>query len=310
VTGEAGLGKSRLLAEARVSLQDIAPSVSWFEGQSLSYQQSGSYVPWRQVVRRSIGAGETDDPAEVRRKLRTACTDLGLADGDAGFLEALLAVESEATLAALRDFDGEALARGMAGAVRGLVSGLARTAPVILVFDDLHWTDQASLDLLREIAGLVREVPLLVLAVTRPDRTAGVWSLRSQVLEMLAGDALEAALHPLTGEDARRLLAGLLTTDDLPPQIAAAVLEKSEGNPFYVEEVLRMLIDDGRIVRDGDRWTVTGELEALDVPETLDGVLTARIDRLSGEAREVLQVASVIGRRFYAGILAEVMAES
>jgi predicted ATPase len=151
---------------------------------------------------------------------------------------------------------------------------------------------------------------LLVLAVTRPDRTAGVWSLRSQVMEMLAGDALEVALHPLTGEDARRLLAGLLTTDDLPPQIAAVVLEKSEGNPFYVEEVLRMLIDRGQIARDGDRWTVTGELGALEVPETLDGVLTARIDRLSGEAREVLQVASVIGRRFYAEILAEVMAES
>ena len=324
LTGEAGLGKTRLISEShqllithhqpfdqrfQIAAQGKSP-ITWLTGQSLSFQQTASYTPWRQVIRQSIGASESDSPAEVRRKLNFTCECCTLPGGDTPFLEALLAVESEVSLASVRGYEGEALTQRMTEATRGFVCGMAQETPTVIVFDDLHWADQASLDLLSNVADVVQRYPLLIIAVSRPDKMAGSWQLREQILEKLGADALEISLLPLSEEDSHALLTLLLTIDDLPTEARAMILKKSEGNPFYVEEVIRMLIDGEKIAWQDGRWAVTGVIQTLDIPDTLHGVLTARIDRLSEEAKFTLQVASVIGRKFYTEILATVLAEN
>ncbi|MCC7353203.1 MAG: hypothetical protein IT330_05540 [Anaerolineae bacterium] len=107
--------------------------------------------------------------------------------------------------------------------------------------------------------------------------------------------------------DSKQLVSNLLEVEALPDSIRRLILTKAEGNPFFVEEVIRMLIDQGGITRQGDHWTVTGEIQNIEIPDTLQGVLMARIDRLSEEAKRTLQVASVIGRRFQVRVLEQVL---
>jgi predicted ATPase len=127
--------------------------------------------------------------------------------------------------------------------------------------------------------------------------------------EVAGAGALELHLAPLTEQDSRQLVSNLLKVEALPDDLRAMILSKAEGNPFFVEEVIRMLIDQGQIASEEGQWKVAGNLESLDIPDTLQGVLMARIDRLPEDAKRTLQVASVIGRQFRASILEEVLRE-
>src|ERR687894_1195415 len=177
VVGEAGLGKSRLIAEARNLVNtDSQPQIVWLEGRAISYGQVTAYYPWRQVIRESIGAQEGDTPERVRERLRVARDRYGLPEDELPFLEALLGVESEASLRLVRDLEGDALRQRIASAMRNYIGALAQTAPAVLVFDDLHWADEASVELLLNVAELVEIAPLLVICLMRPDKDAPSWS--------------------------------------------------------------------------------------------------------------------------------------
>src|SRR5215208_873357 len=177
VVGEAGLGKSRLLAEVRkTATADSQPPVAWLEGRALSYEQSVTYYPWRQVIRQAIGAQEGEAPETVREKLRRdpGCTTMP--GGDLQFLEVMLSVESEETLKALMGLGADALVEHITEATRGYVRARADLMPTVVVFDDLHWADTASLELLLNVAELVETLPLLVICLLRPDKDAPSWS--------------------------------------------------------------------------------------------------------------------------------------
>ncbi len=360
VIGEAGIGKSRLLAELRkrdepvlpvpsevegsavegwhvtcfardegqvvsdvlrtwqvtseesdAPSNDITPSpvtrhvrstslVQWLEGRAISYGQSISYYPWRQVIRQAIGAQEGDSPATVREKLHLECGPdcCALADGDVPFLEALLAVESEKTLETVRGLEGSALVQRMTDATRAYMCSMAQRMPLVLVFDDLHWADDASLNLLLNISDLVGRYPLLVVCVLRPDKDAPSSSLLERVRQNLGSHFADIALQPLTDENSRELLGNLLYIEDLPDSVRELILTKSEGNPFFIEEVIRALIDSQHIVRENSHWRAVGEIVNVSIPSTLAGVLNARIDRLPDDTKQVTQVAAVIGRIF------------
>ncbi len=156
VMGEAGLGKSTLIAELKKS--DEESLHSWLRGDSLSYTRSISYYPWRQIIRQSIDAQEDDSPAEVRHKLGYVCDCCTLPGGDIPFLEAMLAVESEESLKVVMGFQGDALTQRMIDATRGFLCGLAVESPLVIVFDDLHWADEASLNLLLNVVDLTCSV--------------------------------------------------------------------------------------------------------------------------------------------------------
>ena len=309
VVGEAGLGKSRLIAEVRKPVNsDSQPQVVWLEGRAISYGQSTVYYPWRQVVREAVGIQEVDTPETVREHLRLTRDRYGLRSDDLPFLEALLGVESEASLHLVRDLEGDALRLRIALAMRNYIGALALTAPAVLVFDDLHWADEASVELLLNVAELVEIAPLLVICLMRPDKDAPSWSIIESVHSKLSTRFSEIMLEPLDAEHSRELLGNLLDIEDLPESVHEVILQKAEGNPFFVEEVIRTLIDSQHIVRENNHWRATREIMNVAIPDTLTGLLSARIDRLPNDTKEVAQTSAVLGRIFAYRALAEVCA--
>jgi predicted ATPase/class 3 adenylate cyclase len=296
VLGEAGLGKSTLIAELKKSHED--QEYRWLRGDALSYARSISYFPWRQVIRGSIGAQEADSPADVRDKLRYECACCSLPGGDIPFLEAMLAVESEESLQVVTGFQGEALIQRMIEAVRGYLCGLATDTPLAIIFDDLHWADEASLNLLLSMADLTELQPILFICMSRPDTSAPSWDAIDKIQQKVGKKYSTISLEPLQAEQTDMILENLLGMKDMPKNIRDSIVEKAQGNPFFVEELIRSLIETKQVVRENGHWKAVSETAQISLPNTLRGVLSARIDRLPETSKHVLQNASVIGRAF------------
>jgi class 3 adenylate cyclase/tetratricopeptide (TPR) repeat protein len=301
VLGEAGLGKSRLVAEARAR---AAPGVTWLEGRALAYTtRTSGYGPFRELLRGDAGIAEGDGEGAAGDRLRRRVESLFGADaGDVlPYLAALLAlpVRGEAG-ERVKQLDGEGMRRQIFRTVRRYLRRLAGERPAALVFEDLHWADESSVELLAHVLPLVREVPLLVCAVSRPDRTAPAAGLRDAAAGASGGRYTELRLAPLAAAESAQLLANLLSADGLPEATRREILAKAEGNPFFLEEVIRTLVDLGGVARDRrtGRWRATERLPAITIPDAVQGVLMARIDRLEEDARQALCLAAVVGRTF------------
>jgi class 3 adenylate cyclase/tetratricopeptide (TPR) repeat protein len=299
VVGEAGLGKSTLIAELKKSDSRFV----WLRGDSLSYTSSISYYPWRQIIRQSVEAHEDDSPAEVRHKLGYVCECCTLPGGDIPFLEAMLAVESEESAKVVMGFQGDALKQRMVDATRGFLCGLAVESPLVIVFDDLHWADEATLTLLLNVVDLNAEQPILFICMSRPDKAAASWESIQKMREKLGNTFYSVDLAPLQMEQTETLLNNLLDANELPKSIRDLIISKGEGNPFFIEEIIRSLIETKQIFREASHWKATGDEAKISLPNTLRGVLSARIDRLADTPKHVLQNAAVIGRLFDLRIL-------
>jgi class 3 adenylate cyclase/tetratricopeptide (TPR) repeat protein len=311
VVGEAGLGKSRLIAELR-HLYEAEPAgkIAWLESRGLSFGSSIPYFPWRTLGRQIMGAMEMDPAPVVREKLSEFITRLGLRPLDRPFYETMLAVDSEESRLALSTMSGDAIVSGVAGAVVNCIKTALRAGggakPYVMVMDDLHWSDSATLELLAQVATLASFEPLLLVCVLRPDRRAPSWQLLDRLQASLGSAFARIDLEPLDAGASRELLGNLLQIEDLPESIRARILERSEGNPFYLEEVLRSLIDEGQVVHADGHWRTTSTIIDARIPDTLAGVLSSRIDRLPEQTKRVAQTASVIGRVFQHRVLESV----
>ena len=301
VIGEAGLGKSTLIATLQKSSE--VSGYQWLRGDALSYTRSVSYFPWRQVIRQSIDAREIDSAAQVREKLRYTCDCCRLPGGDLPFLEAMLAVEDEEGLAALAKVQGDALLQKMADATRGYLCGLSMEGPLAIIFDDLHWADEASLQLLTSLSDVADTHPIFFICMLRPDKSVPSWGVIQRIQEKLEGKFDSISLEPLQAGQTDLMLANLLGIKDLPKDIRDAIVEKAGGNPFFIEEIIRSLIETGQLVRENSHWRAVTTDAKISLPDTLRGVLNARIDRLPETTRHVLQNASVVGRSFDLRIL-------
>ena len=290
VIGEAGLGKSTLISEVKKSYE--GSDYLWLRGDALSYARSISYFPWKQVLRQSINAHEDDSPTEVRIKLNNTPSN------DLPFVEAILAVESEASLQVLAGFQGDALVKRITESARDYLQRLAGSNPLVIVFDDLHWADEASLNLLLSLSNMTETQPVLFICMTRPENTAPGWDLIVKIQQALDGGYHAIELEPLHAEQTDTMLMNLLGMKGLPKNVRDLIVEKAEGNPFFVEELIRSLIETQQITRENNHWKAVSEDAQVSMPNTLRGVLSARIDRLPETSKHVLQNASVIGRLF------------
>ncbi len=309
ILGEPGIGKSRLLAEFRTEAEASDPSPVWVEGRCLSIGQTLPYHLVLDLVRSIVGVGAGADQAEVQaaleRTLRTALGDEWL---DAyAYLGQLLSVPLEPEVAArIAGLEMETVKRYVAS-IHRLLQAAAAERPIVLVCEDLHWADPSSIAVLGQLLPLANEMPLLCIATSRVDRTAPGWRLVSEVREIFADALTELRLEPLSGEQSRQLVANLLEIESLPPRVREFILTKAEGNPFFVEEVIRMLIERGVLVRKGELWIATDAVSDVEIPDNLQALLLARIDRLPESARHTLRVASVIGRQFGLKVLERVL---
>jgi tetratricopeptide (TPR) repeat protein len=187
------------------------------------------------------------------------------------------------------------------GAWRSFFSALASEAPLVVVVEDIHWADQALLDLLEDVTERV-EGPVLFLCPARPELTdrRPDWGGGKRNYSGIF-------LDPLTAEDSELLVSLLLAVEELPADLRGRILGNAEGNPFFLEEILRQLIDAGAIVRDRDRWLATSGVQEVAIPDTIQGVLAARIDLLAAEEKRALQAAAVVGRVFWTGAVGAVV---
>ena len=303
--GEAGLGKSRLIEESRAEWEKRGDSgATWFESRGISYDTTRPYGLFQSRVRQILGVDEGDPPEVVRRKVAKSL------EGLPPDRLALCTTAAEMVLGARAESDesqlpAESLKQELFENLSNAWREMASHQPFVLVFDDLHWADSSSMELLLHIFRLTEEVPILFLCAFRPDREVPGWQAKGAAETDYPHRYTEIALSPLSEEDSDVLVDNLLTISDLPLQLRRLILQKSDGNPFFVEEVVRTLIDSEAVVRDqsGMHWQAATKVDDITIPDNLQALLVSRFDRLEEEVRRTLQLASVIGRSFYHRVL-------
>ena len=329
IIGEAGLGKSRLVAEARNTQQvvglgphSLRPS-TWLEGRCVSYASTTAYHLWIDLLRNELRAPLDAPPGIVAEALlgwvEELCADK--CHEVYPYLARLLALPLPIDVTAgLEALGPQQLNHRTTHAIETIVVCRAKRLPIVLVCEDLHWSDASSLELLEHLLPLVEHIPVLFVCVFRPDPEHGSWRLRDSVSQRYKQCHNEIILQPLSPVETEALILNLLGAwlPMLPHRRSEAaslakdflwhVLKLAEGNPFFVEEILRALIGQGTLVRDAATATWCARLDTASVAmsDTLHGVLTARIDTLPEAPRRVLRLAAVIGRIFSYRLLAEI----
>jgi class 3 adenylate cyclase len=311
VSGEAGVGKSRLILEWRKVCSSIPgnENLAWAEGHCLSYGQDLAYHLLADLTRSLIGEPASASDQHILAALEKLCTRL-FGEDDLNvypFLANLLSLTLEGpALERVRGQDPQSLQMSYLNALHRFLMAFAAQHPLVIVLEDIHWADPSSIELLIQLLPLAKEAPLMFCFLTRPDYNSPGWRLVRTARELLATSLEEIQLHSLSESESGVLINNLLNENGLPQGLRQLILKKSEGNPFFVEEVIRMLIEHGLIVQTDGRWYQQKQTEAIDIPDNLQGLLLARIDRLPEDAKRILRIASVIGRQFSIGVLEKV----
>ncbi|MBD0348965.1 MAG: AAA family ATPase, partial [Thermoleophilia bacterium] len=271
IYGDPGIGKTRLAEE----FLDMLDGVTVLRGRSLPYGESITYWSLAEMVKVAAGIADDDPLDEALEKLRQCCPAEAVAD--------LLALAT----GVLEAVQGEASQQEIAWAARAWAEKLAEPQPLVLLFEDIHWAEEPLLELIEHLAAWVKDAPLLILTLARPELLDvrpdwGGGRVRATAIEV----------EPLAPSESEQLVDALLETSadaSLEAEARRALLEKTEGNPLFVEETIRMFIEEG------------GDGAARRIPDTLQALIAARIDRLEPEAKRIVQRASVVGRVFWAG---------
>ena len=272
IYGEPGVGKSRLAREFIEGVENASVLV----GRSLPYGEGVTYWPLAEMVKVAAGITDDDPVQEAISKLRAACGDDAVAD--------LLAL----AVGVLEGIEAERSQQEIAWAAREWAAELADARPLILVFEDVHWAEEPLLELIEHLAERVKDSPLMILCLARPELL--------DIRPGWGGGRLRAAaieLEPLGPEESEELLDALLADRELSTSERKTLLEKTEGNPLFVEETTRMLLEGGTA--------------AKRIPDTLQAMIAARIDRLPRSEKRLLQRAAVIGRIFWEGAVAQLL---
>jgi class 3 adenylate cyclase/tetratricopeptide (TPR) repeat protein len=302
VIGEHGVGKSRLLGETRGHAEELG--LRWVEASAPSYANGLSYRLIRLLLGEVLDFPADANDAEILEAIRTGLEHVGLLKllPSLAFVLGVELDEDEMQgLSALQQ-----QRRGVE-ATRQVLHALASEHPLVVVLDALQWADPSSIDLLIDLMGLTDEAPILFLFVFTPDRDAPSWQLKEAAERSFPHRYVEIVLGPLTERAARELMCAALSCNETPAQVEDLVLERTDGNPYFIEELLRALIDAGALRRDGERWVANGDVRDLHVPDTLLATVMARIDRLPDGVRRMLQVAAVVGREFSERVLRRVL---
>ena len=322
VTGDRGMGKSFLVAEVRQYFarhgallaeacdRDTPPptSLTWLRGRCRSYDQTWPYSMWLDLLRRWLGMREGEPKEETRDRLRRQAELLWgqrLAE-HYPYLATFLSLPLEEVFAErVRHLDAEGLRQQFLLTVRGLVEAMAKRGPLVLSFEDLHWADATSLELLKYCLPLCDHEPLLWLTMFRPDRTSPAWEFRHRVETEYPHRVTTVTLPPLTEAQSSEFVDQLLGPEVLPAETCTMIVDKAEGNPYYIGELVHSLIEQGVLVQEAEtgQWRAARAVASLDLPDTLHSLLLARIDSLSPEERHVLQMAAVIGSVFWSNVL-------
>jgi predicted ATPase len=302
--GDAGVGKSRLLYEFEKWIERLPEEVGYFQGRATPETEAMPYGLIRRIFAHRFGILESDSAAEVRVKFRAGMA-AALSTDEAELVGQLIGLDFSASPAVQARLGSESFGE-LATAHLAEFLRVVTSEPTVIFLEDIHWADDSSLDLLDYLVGAVPDTRLLVVCLARPllfERRPS-WGEGQQ-------NHTRINLKPLSRRASRALVGEILQrAEGVPHQLRDLIVEGAEGNPFYVEELVRMLIEDGVIVVGEDHWSVELErLAEVRVPPTLTGVLQARLDSLPLEEKTVLQRASVVGRLFWDAAVVELASD-
>lgn len=317
MSGEAGIGKSRLIDEARKEWLSGAPTLkrrspTWMQTRSLSFSTQRPYGMFQLLIRDICGVSDTESADKIREKIRNECSAIDIPDENCRRIsktfEVFLGVDSSEKAISL---EGESFKRELFEALLSLCRRWASQAPLVMVFDDLHWSDPASVELLIHLFQLVEDSQILFLCAFRPERDSLVWQISTTAERDYPHRYQKMVIRALSDGESETLVKRLLENYELPVKLRKRILEKTEGNPFFVEEVIRSLIQNELLERkviggDGNQqvvWNVIADEDDISIPDTVQTLLMSRIDKLDDRARQTLQLASVIGRSFFYHLL-------
>ncbi|GAB4481116.1 MAG: hypothetical protein Kow00124_28530 [Anaerolineae bacterium] len=302
ISGEAGVGKSRLVAELEKA--EHRPDLFFFHGACQALSRSASLALFRSLLRDMFGISESDPAARQMQAVRAYALAHGLSEqGDVLYLANILGLDEkgagyETSLALI---DDSLIHRLIRSVLLRVVLAQAGKGITVLVLDDLHWIDQASSEFLSFLIQSTNTIPVAFILISRHmERDAAAPPL-VEIPAWQRRNLLEIYLQPLSVQDGKLLVDQLvLATGEPAESLKQNIAVRSEGNPFYAEEIVRLLIDRRGLVRDGDSWTVTPAAETLlrEVPRTLKALILTRYDELPDSQRKLLQMASIIGSSF------------
>jgi class 3 adenylate cyclase/tetratricopeptide (TPR) repeat protein len=291
IVGEPGVGKTRQVAELSAHLEERSDViVRWRQGRCLPYGDGITFWALGEIVKAEAGILESDDSASTKAKLDRA---LPAADPDREWMfqrllpllgiEAASSAEREESFAAWRRF----------------LEHLASDSPAVLVFEDLHWADDALLGFLEHVVEYAGDVPLMIVATARPELFD-----RHPAWAGTARNANRINLSPLSETEIAILVGKLLGQTLLPAEVQRVILDRAGGNPLYAEEFIRLLKDREILQREGSTWRLDESAE-VPLPSGIQGLIAARLDTLAPERKAMLQDAAVLGKVFWSGALAE-----
>jgi len=292
ISGDAGIGKSRLLLEFRRRLAEAGEAVTWLEGQCISFGQSIPYLPLLDQLRENFGIEEFDGEPEIIAKIEHGMRRMGQLDPYIPYVRYLLSVDpGDPAVVAM---DAPARRKGVLEAMRALALRGASRRPIVFVFEDLHWIDASTEEYLNALMGSVAGAPIMIVLTYRVGYTPPFGN-RSFYTTL--------TLHTLSEAEALGMAGLVLGTDQIPAELKAALLDKAEGVPLFVEEVAKTLLDLGVLRRENGGLRMVKGIGEVSVPETIHGIIMARLDRLGEDGKRTVQLASVIGRQFLQRLL-------
>jgi class 3 adenylate cyclase/tetratricopeptide (TPR) repeat protein len=290
ILGVAGVGKSRLVEEFIGALGDQAQLAM---GRCLAYGHGITYWPVVEAIRQGVGISEGDPPEAVVARLREVLESEPEVERVTAVVGGLLGIA-----------DSPPAPDEMFWAIRKTFEALARTKPLILVFDDVHWGEPTFLDLIEHMADWTRDAPIQLIVMARAEllEKRPAWGGGKRWVTTMS-------LEPLSDVESEELVGSLLGRAEMPIELRNQISHAAEGNPLFVEELLGKLIDDGFLVTSGDGWSASGDLRQLAIPASIQALLAARLDGLSGEERTVIERAAVEGKVFHRGAVTELAPE-
>ena len=307
IIGEAGIGKSRLIAELKN--RDVVKRVTVLEGRAISIGRNLSFHPILSLLKYWARIKDGDSSSTAISKLETSIRGVCQEDSDEifPFVAALMGMKLSGRHAErLKGIEGESLEKLIFKNMRDLLIKTTELTPLVVVIEDLHWADNSSIELLESMFRLAETRRIVFINVFRPNHPETGERIIETIKEKFSDRYIEIHLQPLNEQKSEDLVNNMLNIRGLQHAVVDQIIQRAGGNPFFIEEVVRSFIDTGAVVKANGEFKVTEKIEGMVIPHTINDVLMARIDRLEDGTRNLVKIASVIGRSFFYRILIEV----
>ena len=307
ITGEAGIGKSRLMAELRGT--EMMKRVLLLEGRALSIGRSLSFYPIIDALKQWIKIRDEDTDIEAQQKLEKTIRMIHPEEVNEvfPFIATLMGMKLAGKYAErIKGIEGDALEKLIFKNVREIIIKGSALRPTVIYIEDFHWVDTSSLELIEALFRLVEEFRILFILVFRPGHADTGERILKSIGENYPSHWTKIDLEALTEKESRELLSNLLEIKGLPHTLRDQILQRAGGNPFFLEEVVRSLIDEGAVVLKNGDYQVTEKITQIVIPQSIHALIMTRIDKLDEATRNLVRIASVIGRNFFYKILTEI----